>query len=782
MNSTELTWQLVDPWTKSGWLILGGAAALLTLLTLWTYWGVRHVGRRRIATVLALRLLALLIACLLLTRPGLAVRDTTPVPSKLLVLMDASKSMGIRDCDGQSRWEEVRRIWRSEEVRQALERLQNEQQVELVYYQGAEGVGKLNLDGEPRGSRTHIGAWLQRLREHHVKDGNLRGLLLFSDFIDNGGRGKAEDAAGPFREMNCPIYTFLVGKTSTDPLDRDVAVVAVKAVPATAAVKAPLRATAVIDVNKFDRPTVTVHLFAEGMGDGNPVATRQVLLEKARGNEVELGPIFPERAGELKLTVKVEKLIGETNDRNNEMSTYVNVTREGISVLWVEGRPRPWEPVFALRYALLRDPRFRVTYTEPPPGGFAGDWYEFKKRAREGQQYDVIVIGDISAQQFSGGQAATVAEVSRLVKEKGVGLLMLAGRQTFANSDWQEPQYDALTKLLPVQLPAEKPEKGRVAGPVKLEPTSSGLAYLLRLDAKDAAEFWKRDLFEPLDGMVPLGTPRPGATVYANSDSGKPLLVGDVVSGARVLAFGADTTWKAWRRKTEAVAAYERFWKQVILWLAKQEETPGVAWIKPDTRRELAGAQKRVGFLAGMRGKKGEELKDAKLWAQMIGPDGKKVGPRRPLTGVEKGGRHGLTPEIDEPGEYTIEVTAEGVEDGKPVTGTAKARFLAYTEDIEMARWAADDKLLEELARRSGGRVIAGEDQLLALLQSLGERAAADDRTRVDRWPDWGQKPLSESTPDQLQALWGSGALLCMVAFTLLICTEWLLRRRWGLV
>jgi hypothetical protein len=116
------------------------------------------------------------------------------------------------------------------------------------------------------------------------------------------------------------------------------------------------------------------------------------------------------------------------------------------------------------------------------------------------------------------------------------------------------------------------------------------------------------------------------------------------------------------------------------------------------------------------------------------------------------------------------------------VTGEAKARFLAYTEDIEMATWAADEKLLEQLARRSGGRVILGEDQLVALLNGLGEQTGSGDRARVERWPDWGQKPLSDSTADQLQALWGSGALLSGMAFALLICTEWVLRRRWGLV
>lgn len=795
MNSTELTWQLVDPWTKSGWLILGGGVAVLTLLTLWTYWGVRGVGKKRLATVLALRLTALVIACLLLTRPGLAVRDTTPVPSKLLVLVDWSQSMSIRDGgDGKTRWETVRRVWRSDEVQKALERLQNEQQVELVYYQGADDVGKLNLDGEPKGKRTRVGLWLQRLREAHVKDGNLRGLVLFSDGIDNGGRDLAEKAANAFRDMNCPIYPYQVGKVGTSRDDRDVAVVAVKATPSPAAVKAPLTVRATIDVRGFDNPLVTVELIVEDKGKDKLIVTKETekpIMLKPQSNEIVVGTIHPDQAGELKVTVRVKPLAGEANTFNNEMSTYVNVTKDGISVLWVEGKPRAWEPVFAIRHALMRDSRIRVTYTEPPPDGFGKgvDWYQFKQREEQGQQYDVIVIGDISAKQFTGGQEATIEQVRRLVTEKGVGLVMLGGQLTFANSDWQKDEYKKLADLLPVKLPTNvpqdlPPEQKRIAGPVTLTPTAQGKSsYLLRLDEKlkESEALWEKAM-ESLDGATALGTPRAGATVYATAATKEPLLVGSTVSGARVLAFGGDTTWKAWRRTPEAVAAHGRFWKQMILWLAKQEDSQGSLWIKPDTRRQVAGAQKRVGFQAGMRGKGGVELKGAELFAQVLGPDGKKIGEKKRLT-LSGDGRRGLTPEIDEPGEYTIVMWGEGTDvDGKPLKGETQARFMAYTEDIEMATWAADDKLLEQLAQRSSGRMIEGEEQLVALLKTLGERAAGDDRTRVEKWPDWGQKPLSDAPPDQLSALWGSGTLMCIVVFTMLICAEWVLRRRWGLV
>ena len=65
------------------------------------------------------------------------------------------------------------------------------------------------------------------------------------------------------------------------------------------------------------------------------------------------------RPGEVKVTLKVDPLPGEVSQVNNEISTYVTVTKEGVSVLYVEGKYRAWEPKF-IRYALSQDPRIRL--------------------------------------------------------------------------------------------------------------------------------------------------------------------------------------------------------------------------------------------------------------------------------------------------------------------------------------------------------------------------------------------------------------------------------------
>src|SRR5206468_1778612 len=126
---------------------------------------------------------------------------------------------------------------------------------------------------------------------------------------------------------------------------------------------------------------------------------------------------------------------------------------------------------------LGNDRRFRVYDTfrleEDKPGPANVDWYDLDKR-----HYDVIVIGDISAKRFAGGDPSVFKKIKAMVTDKGTGLLMMGGQETFLGSDWQHPFAKELVDLLPVTL--DKP--GQVERRVRMMPTNAGLAYLLRLD------------------------------------------------------------------------------------------------------------------------------------------------------------------------------------------------------------------------------------------------------------------------------------------------------------
>src|SRR6476469_9045887 len=121
------------PWSvpRVGLPGLAIIALLLAGLTVWTYHGTRTASRRRVAIVVALRLLALLLAVLTLMRPAFAFRDDLKVPSTLILSLDGSTSMTIRDeVDNQSRWATLQRILNA--CKPQLDRLRDEQNVPVV--------------------------------------------------------------------------------------------------------------------------------------------------------------------------------------------------------------------------------------------------------------------------------------------------------------------------------------------------------------------------------------------------------------------------------------------------------------------------------------------------------------------------------------------------------------------------------------------------------------------------------------------------------------------------
>src|SRR5215207_9383807 len=87
----------------------------IVFVTIWTYWGVKQATRRRVAILIALRLMALALALCMLLRPSIAMTQLEGVDvTKLLVIFDRSASMNVADVEGKStRWEQVKQLWAS---------------------------------------------------------------------------------------------------------------------------------------------------------------------------------------------------------------------------------------------------------------------------------------------------------------------------------------------------------------------------------------------------------------------------------------------------------------------------------------------------------------------------------------------------------------------------------------------------------------------------------------------------------------------------------------------
>ncbi|HYV34660.1 MAG TPA: hypothetical protein VE988_03085 [Gemmataceae bacterium] len=762
------------PWRDGdllGWPGLVAIAALLVLVTLWTYAGQRQIGWRKVFTVLALRLAALAIIALLLLRPSFANEQEVVTPGKLIIVLDSSLSMKINDApNSSSRWDFVRKLLDWPDVKDALQRLQKDKQIEIVVYQAAENVQKYNPASDADGKRTDIGKWLNRLWEIHHSDRNLRGLLLITDGADNGTSYPVLSEAAKWRELPCPIQTFGAGSEATRQGQKDIAVVDVKAKKELIYVNNKVPVEATIDAPNLEGQHVTVRLFV----DGKQVSVKEnVKLPNARGNVIDAGEFVPgpEQAGEIKVTVKIDPVPGEFTILNNEMSTYINVRKEGITILWID-RPRREEATGILR-ALNKDARFSITYDERvgdgPLGPAQAEFFKSPDKA-----FDVVVIGDISAAQFSGGSAGVFEKLAEQVATKRTGLLMLGGYQTFGNGGWNQAG-KRIADLLPVGLTSDQVEDKTLVVPVS---TNAG-HRLIQLDAPANKDLW-RDVFKPLDGYAKLGAVKANnMTLLQTDESREPIFVVTPDGSPRVAVFAGDTTWvhSNWYGSDDAVRAFERFWNQLVAWLARQEEGSTQVWIKLDKRRISVGANQKIGFSVGANGKDGLAITNATYIVKVTGPGGETsdIG-----TALKVGEQRGEFKQTNMVGEYKVSVSATV---GDISLGTASARFMGYAEDVENQQPAANHKDLIKLAAAGGGSFrIAGKEELLQYLSELRDRSGGSGWVKRDVWPNWKTPPASDAVGDQVGALVQSLALPCLLLFAGCLGTEWFLRRWWGLV
>ncbi|MCA9271080.1 MAG: hypothetical protein KDA41_21510, partial [Planctomycetales bacterium] len=225
----------------------------------------------------------------------------------------------------------------------------------------------------------------------------------------------------------------------------------------------------------------------------------------------------------------------------------------------------------------------------------------------------------------------------------------------------------------------------------------------------------------------------------------------------RVLAFAGDST-HLWVRHGKG-EAFDRFWRQSILWLAKRDEDQkDDLWIDLPQRRFTPGG--RVEFTTGVKRAGGASTDGLSLTAQVTLPDG----TRQPARLAAEGDRFlGLFKETAQAGSYTIEVQAAGID------RTARTRFVVLDEDLELGNPSANPDALDALAeitKEYGGRRVSPEG-MLEILREI-KNSPPELQEEVQERFELGRTPAT--------------AWLFFVLILALLGGDWYLRKRWGLV
>jgi uncharacterized membrane protein len=689
------------------------------------------LARRDRVVLAALRIAALALLVICLSRPRLLLSEAVPQRNYVGILLDDSRSMQIADVGGAPR---------STFVRQAFDSVRGEVQRGLAerfrvrtyrFARDAERVGNVSQLSFA-GRETRVGDALDQAREA-LGSVPLAGLIVVSDGADNARTPLAERLLA-LRAHGVPVYTVGVGR---ERFGRDVEV---------RRVDAPRRAlkgsSLVIDVLVAQQgyAGVTVPVIVED--EGRIVGRQDVRLPSGRDAASVRVHVTATDSGARSLTVRVPTQPGEEVTQNNARQALVDVRGGRHKVLYVEGEPR-FEVRF-LRQAVADDSllqvvvlqrtaehkflRLDVDGAEELAGGFPTTREELFK-------YTAIVLGSIEASFFTADQLRMLAD---FVSERGGGLLALGGPRAFAEGGFSDTP---LAEALPVTLPAgtaRGADDEPVITDVAVSPTPAGRAHpVTQIAGSDSATEARWRTMPPLTSVNTIGSLKPGAVSLLNGrvpDGGRgrasdvPVLAVQSYGRGRAAAFIVQDSW-LWQMHADVPIedqSHEIFWRQLLRWLVS--ETPGR--VSTTLSIDRAAPREPVTVRADVRDARHLGVNDAGVLATIVAPSGAERVVPLSWT-VERDGEYlgSFTPE--EPGRHEVRVVAGTRAD--TVVGSAVPLEVAEPQE-EFFGAEMRGSLLRRIAGETGGRFYTPDNvRNLAEDIALGGRGVTVVR-EMDLW------------------------------------------------
>ncbi len=745
------------------------------VLLAWRFYSRRRdeVGRAGFRWMVALRMVAICIVALFLLEPVLRLTRAEATRSTVVVLVDTSRSMSIRDAAAeQSRLEAARSLLAGTPA-DLLRRLRAAHDVRLYRFDAvtAELAGRADLESlESDGPATALGDALRDVVREVGRDA-ISAVVLLTDGVSNLG----DEPGAVARRMDVPIFPVaLGGQLGERGRFHDVGFSAVPRNPRfivnnRALVRLELSHVGLADFTEPER-RVTVTL----REDGRELASRSLLLPAHDGTtEVEL-EYTPDRVGVRRLRAEVSEVPAETVLENNTRSFTVHVTDPRIRLLIVEGTVRN-EHRF-LRRVLESDPnieatgvvklsgrRYLVQGVQPGVDLSRG----LPARPEDYEEFDVVILGDIGRNEFTGVQL----EQLRDFVDGGGGLMALGGHRAFGAGRWED---SALAGLLPVSLGGVR--DGHLEDEFAPVMTPEGARHPVLLGC--GRFFEEPQARVTLEGANRLRGLKPGAAAllvhpHERADGAPmPVLAAQAYGSGRVLALAADTTWR-WKFQVEATgreSPYYRLWRQSVRWLAGRDE-PRTA---PD--RLVSAWSERVEYEPGeaatlrarVRADDGEPLEGARVRAvvrypvpvRRQTPEGEEELEQEaevPLTAVPLSpGEYRAAWEPPAAGLYRAQVRAAA--DGQEL-GSDEVEFVLGHVASEFDRVDVDRELLQSLAATGGG-----------VYHTQATAARIPDELEQRR-----RLVLRREEYDLWNAPW------FLAAFVACVTAEWVLRKRRGL-
>ncbi|MGB8853690.1 MAG: glutamine amidotransferase, partial [Pirellulales bacterium] len=695
-----------------GWLRTGGAPA-------WTS--------------LALTCLGMLLLAAALVDPRWQRRRPRPGENTVAVLVDDSRSLSVHDAgEERSRFEKIRESLTAESI-PWLERVAEDFDVRrFVFDARLRSVSDFGgLSGE--GTQSALLAALAGLKDR-LADRPVAGVVVFTD-----GVATDADLAG-FDPAGLPPLHFVPlgsGAGLTDLAIRQLTVAT------TAFEDAPATITAEVEAVGLAGDKVTAELCDEQ----GRVLEAQALPLAAGGRPPAFRFQFkPAQPGCSFHQVRVAAPGGgaaraEATDLNNRRWVAVDRGAGPYRILYVGGRPN-WNYKF-LERSLAEDDQVQLTAllriaTREAKFDFRGRAGEssnplfrgFDRVGEETERHDqpvIVRLGTATPEEFRDGFPKTAAELfpfhavilgdveaafftpeqhellERFVAERGGGLVMLGGQESFADGGYGRTP---VGRMLPVSLEDSERPRGvdAAAAAVRFDLTREGLlqpwARLRTTEPDEATRIREMPSFTTLNRQASV---KPGAAVIAEAvvDGRRwPAIVTQRFGRGRTLAVTIGDLWRLQLERTDAQRDRDELgktWRQMIRALIA--DVPGRLDVQ--VRPKSAGDPTLQEIEVRAWNAEFEPLDQAAVEVTVTRPDGTSF-------------TQTLEPSLAEPGLSTAtlvvrqsgpwRVAARAGQGSDAIAG--QAGWVADLDAGEFRQVAPDLALLERLAAQTKGSIV----------------------------------------------------------------------------
>ncbi len=804
-------WRLVFTNAPQSWHVF----ILLAVIAALVYWTVHlyrkenpNCPRRWKNVLIALRTFVILIVILVFLGPAIKIGIRRTIEPVVLLLLDDSMSMSIKDkylddetaeavADARNKTPEELREEQPARVdvvtdlltkndAEFVRALSNKAAVQVISFsdeiQLRELVGS-TADAEtteqsmpgiekgtpippltPQGANTRISKALNDSLEA-VAGTKVAAVILFSDGQETSVSDPKTKAVS-LAKAGIPLYTVGIGDPSPP---RNVRVVELTAPPRVTK-EDPFELEARIQVRGIEGEEAVIELRVhERAKSGEKVAERLLESKTIQLNDGVQTVTFkdePSIAGELVYTVVALPIENELIETDNKQSVVVDVKEGRARVLLIAGAPN-WD-YRSVKTFLTRERTVELScWLQSLIGAMPQDGNKaitaLPKTKEELFKYDLVMMFDPDPSDFD-------EEWIKVLKEfvgKHAGGLIWMSAPKFTPEFLSRKEFSGLIDVLPMKL-GDQSDIAFAGGPTgwkqmwRFQVAGSGADHpIIRLseDPSLNTKIWER--MPGFYWSLPAQRAKPGAKallehsnpVMSVNDVARPLLVVGNYGPGRVVMFGFDGTW---RWKWSGRQNFERFWIKTVRaamegrWAQSQKQGE----IFTDKNSYSVGD--RIQVNARLFDQKFEPLKEKTVTLKLRGPNRQEVdvimNPRPGAPGHYEG-----TVTARFLGRNSLSVTLPGLE-GEEII---EQEFTVEIPNIEFASPFLNRPLLHEIATVSGGAMFA-PNELDQLAQSVPNRR----ETMVIP-----SKPLT---------LWDRPWLLILL--TLILSAEWIIRKIYKMI